>query len=288
MMDQHHRTLARQVGVTIAEADKKVEVEVSLSQPPGDLPALASNGESLIVASPALYTVPDNLPDEELLAQSLLLALFKEAQLRAAHEYAIPAHWQSVLNGLLLWQLWETELPLAAWREETITWLFAIAPAATDRAVSALPDHYQEMCAMHSLWMASPNRIQIPLRCNELDQREWRPVWQQVVKPPAHLAELAGPAAQTGHTYSSHRYYLRKMHPSIAVALATVIDYATDEYGEERIPLLLASLRHHTSWETLVPAVFGVSSPEFEAGWHGFLAERYHISLHLQEFAMHP
>lgn len=287
-LDERYRTIARQVGISLPEFAKKLKVEVSPSHAPGDLSIPASNDDPYIVASPALYVAPVELSDEELLGQSLELVMLKEAHLGAANQYGIPAHWQPVLDGLLLWQLWQADVPLAAWREETITWLFVIAPAATDRAVSALPEHYEEMCAMYRLWLASPNRIQVPLRCNELDQREWRPVWQQVVNPPAHLVELAGPMAQTGHTYSIHRYYLRKMHPSIAVALATVVEYAVASYGEERIPQLVASLRHHTSWETLAPAVFGVPFPEFEAGWHEFMADRYHVTLDRQESATHP
>ena len=40
-------------------------------------------------------------------------------------------------------------------------------------------------------------------------------------------------------------------------------------------PVLLAALGEHTSWQTLIPAIFDVSAAEFEAGWQAYLAERY-------------
>jgi hypothetical protein len=57
--------------------------------------------------------------------------------------------------------------------------------------------------------------------------------------------------------------------------MATLIEYAVATYGRERLPVLVASLRQHHTWETLVPTVFDVSATEFEAGWQVHLAARY-------------
>lgn len=48
-------------------------------------------------------------------------------------------------------------------------------------------------------------------------------------------------------------------------------------YGRERLPTLVASLGHYDSWETLIPAVYGVSPAEFEAGWQAYLATHYGV-----------
>jgi hypothetical protein len=56
------------------------------------------------------------------------------------------------------------------------------------------------------------------------------------------------------------------------VALATLIEYAVATYGHERLPGLVAGLGQSESWGTLIPAVYGVSSAEFEAGWQAYLA----------------
>ena len=50
-------------------------------------------------------------------------------------------------------------------------------------------------------------------------------------------------------------------------------------YGQEQLPVLVAGLGHYESWATLIPAVYGVSATEFEAGWQAYLATQYGVSL---------
>lgn len=52
---------------------------------------------------------------------------------------------------------------------------------------------------------------------------------------------------------------------------AALIDYVVAVYGRERLPVLLAALSEQSTWHTLIPAVFGVTAPEFEAGWRAYL-----------------
>lgn len=60
---------------------------------------------------------------------------------------------------------------------------------------------------------------------------------------------------------------------------STVIAYAVETYGRDTVaPLLRASSRNET-WETMVPAVYGVSAETFEAGWRAYLAEEYGMPL---------
>ncbi|HMN29643.1 MAG TPA: hypothetical protein PKE45_15950, partial [Caldilineaceae bacterium] len=65
--------------------------------------------------------------------------------------------------------------------------------------------------------------------------------------------------------------------PGKTVALATLIEYAVTTYGRERLPALVAGLGQYDSWETLVPAVFGVSVAQFERGWQLYLSEHYGV-----------
>jgi hypothetical protein len=62
---------------------------------------------------------------------------------------------------------------------------------------------------------------------------------------------------------------------SEAVVLATLIDYAVTAYGRERLPALVGGLGQYESWDALIPAVFGVSSAEFETGWQAYLDTHY-------------
>jgi hypothetical protein len=59
------------------------------------------------------------------------------------------------------------------------------------------------------------------------------------------------------------------------MSMATLLEYVADTYERERIPVLLAAFGTHHRWDTLVPAVFGLSAEEFEAGWQTYLKEQY-------------
>jgi hypothetical protein len=49
------------------------------------------------------------------------------------------------------------------------------------------------------------------------------------------------------------------------------VEYAANAYGRDRLPALIEGMKRHDSWETLIPAVYGVSAAEFEAGWQAWL-----------------
>lgn len=60
-----------------------------------------------------------------------------------------------------------------------------------------------------------------------------------------------------------------------AKAAETFIDFVVVTYGRERLPALLRGLSLHSSWDTLIPDVFGVSRAEFEARWQRFVLVIY-------------
>ena len=62
------------------------------------------------------------------------------------------------------------------------------------------------------------------------------------------------------------------------IAQETVVEYAVTTYGRECLPKLLDALDTHTTWEDLLPAVFGVSAAAFEFGWQNYLASHYYSS----------
>lgn len=58
-------------------------------------------------------------------------------------------------------------------------------------------------------------------------------------------------------------------------AAHTLIAYAMNTYGADRFNDLIVGLTRAEDWEGLTQSVFGVSAPEFEAGWHAYLRWRY-------------
>jgi hypothetical protein len=255
--------------------------------------------DSFVVASPAAYLAPVDISPADLLAQSVVLVLLDDlsAETLAGKAPAVPAllddagtslrlndtdtgqaidHAQrlllsQLLVGVRLWQLWQSDLPLADWRDPVVQWVYSDL-YDTQGSLDVAPDFMHEFCAMHRLWVYAPSLVQIPLNCDDQDRHMPELAWRLFDQPPTQLAQLAVPLSVMGEEVAwTH-------HPAAAVALATVMEYAAAAYGPERIPLLVAIINQHERVETLIPAVFGVSAGEFEAGWQSYLAEHYHIA----------
>ena len=234
--------------------------------------------DSLIVASPAHYLAPVALTDIELLEQALALLLLRIVLAQASEQYAIRESWQPMRSGLRLWQLWELELPLALWRKEIVQWVYHDLPLASSGQPLVLPDHYAEFCAAHRLWTPSPIYLDVPLVCVGPEADEWLWAQRSPREPLIHLAQFSlsvsveeDAVVADGMGQANHR--------GQTVALATLIEYAVATYGRKRLPALVAGLGQYESWATLIPAVYGVSPAEFEAGWQAYLATHYGVSL---------
>jgi hypothetical protein len=81
------------------------------------------------------------------------------------------------------------------------------------------------------------------------------------------------------HQQVTHDATLQMMHSATALtyhadariqAAATLIAYATNRYGTQTLPILLAALSQYDSWQSLIPAVYGVSAEQFEQGWQEY------------------
>lgn len=55
----------------------------------------------------------------------------------------------------------------------------------------------------------------------------------------------------------------------------SMITYAMETYGTDRLPTLLQDFSYYSQWHHLIPQVFDVSMEEFEAGWRAYVRERY-------------
>ena len=258
----------------LAPSLEKAVIEVSVAEPTGVMPFPRSARGRLVVPSPAVYRAPVDLSEQEILAQSLALPLISDELERAVAVHRIPPHWQPLLRGLGLWQLWAWEAPLASWRPAVLEWFYVDLPAASAEQQAVLPANYRELCAMHRLWMLAPTVVGIPLKCSTFDAPTWSSRRWAAHVPQMSLDQLHIPLADWQTQALEFPYY-----PSDTLAVATLMEYAVSVYGVERLPVLLANLAQYNQWETLVPAVFGVPATDFEAGWRTYLAQHYHVSL---------
>lgn len=271
-LDALYTTLHRNFGLLLTPGDAKQVIDVRVTQDPGAaLPWFDVADDLFIVASPARYLAPVTLTDVALLEQTLALPLLAAVLTRASQQYGIQESRQTILSGLRLWHVWEMDLPLAAWREEIVQWLYADLTVATPERLVVLPQHYIDLCLAHKLWLWAPAQLGIPLACTDLDRDSWSFSAWGPHDPPLHLQQIALQAPpEESHPVSSHR--------GQKVALATLIAYAVATYGRETLPILVAGLSQHENWATLIPAVYGVSATEFEAGWQTYLAVQYGIA----------
>lgn len=260
-----YTTLRHDFALSAVPLPEKLMIEVSPSSLVAQPAAFSAGQPRLLVPTPALYRTAIALRDGDVLAQSIALPLLNAVMLQAQAQYGLAATWQPMMQGLRLWQLWHWDLPLATWRAPVVQWLYADRFQNEAAQPPGLPAGYAALCADHALWRISPMQLGIPLLCTDFDKAAWyRAVWGERL-PPTHLAQLMAPlsVALPGD--------LPTPHPSEpygrAVALATLLDYAVVTYGRDRLPRLVAGLGEYADWETLLPAVYGVSAAEFEAGW---------------------
>ncbi len=269
-IDEIYTTMRRNFGLPIKPMAQKLAIEVSVTAPPGQATTSFHAPNHIFVPSPAVYLAPVELSDEELLGQSVALPLLANSLAEASHQHRINWYWQPLVNALHLWQVWNLDLPLATWREEVVQWLYVGLPTASSGQSDLVPNQYPKLCAAHKLWLPTPMEINIPLLCAELSWEDFHLSPWGWLEPPQHLDEFV-PRASVDLLVDPPA----ASHPGRTVMLATLIEYAVATYGRDRLPSLVAALGHYDSWDTLVPAVYGVSSTEFEAGWQAYLMTHY-------------
>jgi hypothetical protein len=266
-------TLRRNWGLPMTPDAKRWLIDVRVTETPGHTALWFGAPERIVVPSPAVYWAPLELTDAALLVQSIALPLLDDLLAQAGDYHRVSSPWQPMLRGLRLWQVWDLDLPLAAWRKETVQWLYLDLPADGPEQPILLPSRYTEICAAHKLWMPSPLQIDIPLMCAEREREYEYFSLRGQREPLTRLDQLAVPVRPDSDLSESSRVDRVYPHGQV-VALVTLIEYAVAAYGRERLPALVAGLGQYDRWETLVPAVFGVSAAEFEAGWQRYLAAR--------------
>jgi hypothetical protein len=209
-------------------------------------------GEVILLPSPLLLQLPVEQPAAEWLyqaaASSVVEAVIWQLPLkmpRGAYRF----RWGPLLDALKLWQVRQAGGALAGERVPVFRQMYGTASGAKDSfGVGAA-------CRMDLLWQQTTAVFWI---CHKLTMQTLRAAGDTLLRSPAQRMRLAT-ANEWGET----------------VALETVVEYAVARYGEERLPRLVQALSDHASWQTLVPAVFGVSAAEFEAGWQAYIAAHY-------------
>jgi hypothetical protein len=224
------------------------------------------NGSRVIIhtALPLPVWMPAAYTDGEAIVQTARLqladAVIQEVLYHEDEQWRSTMQpWLSLLAALRLWEFWESDSPLAVWKDEIVE----MGMNARVNPGEALV-HYDAICHTFGVWDLSPMSMSIPLRCESAGRERYLTA---IMPETLDLLLTPGTGCCAIEEIEQPSGYV--------IALTTVLDYIVATYGRERLPELVGVLGEHEGWETLIPAVFGVSAEEFEAGWQGYVAARY-------------
>jgi hypothetical protein len=275
-LDLLHDQMRRDFGLPVADAKAKLTIEVTTD---GEVRGYGINyaKRKIVVPSPALLSVPAEMTDATVFYQSVVypltsLVVTEWIDQYLSHRNVGVAQRLPVMTAMRLWELWDDGGPLAVGRKEIVAWLYQNGQAlVSNHPKSLLPEGYERLCRTYQVWGLTPADLSIPLTCNKLTAGQWSP-W---INPglPTRLSELAYAAGYSSY-YMEH--YPEGTEPIAApIAIETILEYIVATYGRAYLPRLLAALDDHPSLQQVLPAVFGISAVEFEAGWQAYLAEQY-------------
>lgn len=266
----HNRDL---LGLPIPQAttpDEKMQVFVNL---PHDL----GGGRSFQVASPWQRNLPASLTDADFLVESMNLMLRQrlvvEARDTAPTQDITYMPSIELLRGVKLWLVWQNEGLLAQYRVELVRWLYADAPAGPSQQT----DSHAEICQTLDGLSIQNVFHSLPISCTTP-----RSFLSDALGPPQQLAQLpismwweeAYPSPLGTDNFHASRIYVQ----GGALAMVTVLEYATQTYGSDVVPRLLEAAVAGESWPTVARDLFGVTLEEFQAGWLDYLAEEYGVN----------
>jgi hypothetical protein len=251
-IDELYVQLLSDYGLTRPAGDGKLSVEVQVDYLPGHVPMQERPAQTITVPSPAVYLVPSQYATADVLSQAVGLAFLYSMWDRASVEHGA-RQFSAHLGGIMLWQLKQMETTLS--------------PTVSIAEGSLLGiNRLDEICAVYAVWMVRPVSYGIPIYCDAYDSG---PLADDMPAPSLKYIALVNSSDGRQHLASS---VYRAHELTASVIINTVIDYAVSVYGRESLPAFVLALDDHDSWETLVPAVYGVSLEEFEEAWRAHLA----------------
>ncbi len=215
---------------------------------------------SLEIPSPLLLPLREDASPAQALEQTIRQALINDLFRERQERFPVPLMWHSLLEGVRMWELQQASNSVA-WNVDVMRWLYAEWPAiqASERQLHEYEADW--LCDVSS--GSAPlieNRL-LPDDCAGEDPDQllmWIPL------PPQGLHDLLGLYDEPGLP-SSQRHWVQSWQRR--AGLASVVNYGVETYGRDTLPMLLLATAKHENWDTLIPAVYGVSLEQFEAGW---------------------
>jgi hypothetical protein len=216
----------------------------------------------LCLPSPALASLPVELSEREALQLQLLSALVYRVRGDASELARFKYEWQLAEIVLPRMQMRRHSSRLSAWHTEIVRWLYGI------QARTPKPDN--EMLAQELAHLCDSHQITAHLRL--ITDVALADLCMAPPLPDLHyLAQYKAPDHLIRFPWPNRTWWVGKQFWLEAMALETLLDYVVVTYGDDGLPKLVDGFRRYETWETLIPAVFGISAEEFEQGWQAYL-----------------
>ncbi len=280
LYSQLYQVLSRPMPTT----DEKITIWVfaSYADEARDLPVPAH--ETIQIPSPGLLQLPIDVSDSEVIALYAGISVVDRLLPRTSADWLdtgvqpVGWWWQPLTEGLRLWLLWDTNPLLARWHQELLASNLAILCSSCLRQPESLWASYLKSCQMLAmLGLYSVDAFSIPCTgtFGNAGGNTSISLSPQLLTPqvPSGLATLA-PGTSTSQLEESLLY---KSYGGQMILMAALLEYVKNTYGQEKISALLTAFGTYHQWDTLMPAVFGISAEEFNAEWRIYLAKQYGI-----------
>ena len=261
-IDDFYAGLREELGLPPPDGAEKLSVSVTVPDTPQfDMLSIYFMRGSLEVPSPELLPLLENATPAQALEQTIDQALIRDLFQRREVQLGVSRPWYPLVEAMRLWQLQQASHS-ATWYADRVRWLYTEWPAIhrDDRAPAA----------GEADWLCQVSTRGTPLIANWLlpgdcVDEEPAQLLRAMPLPPQHLDDLE----MTPITRASEEHWVVRWQRR--AILASVVDYGVATYGRPSLHRLLQAMTVHDRWETLIPAVYGVSVAEFEAGWQVYL-----------------
>jgi hypothetical protein len=248
-------------------------------------------GNRLGISSFALHQMPVEFSEAEVLVQLVKVAFARHLLNEVAAiwikdvDRSLDWAWGPLLTGLHLWLAQDQEGFLDEQYHDLVGWYYREGKGVHMYEAESLPSDYQMLCQICRMLGVDARNLAIPFDCLadlKIDGASYYilPPLTTTLRDldsfypvPVMTAILDDQALASYHTYANGILFYSFMGTNIASF--TLIDYAVETYGRETLPVLMDALGTHPHWITVIPAVYGVSVAEFEAGWRSYLQEKY-------------
>lgn len=221
--------------------------------------------------SPQMLNLPVGASDENALLRSLILYLVNELVRESFDRYAYGQAWMwsnLTESGLRNWLQLESGV-FEASPAVLLPWLLETNPQAERELPVGVAEECQLMVGLDVRVLLLPCSPGIgssrPNRASPLELVRLITTYDFDFTQDANAANTPSGPMWRNETRQE------------IVAATTVFLYAVETYGVERLPAFLEALGDHRGWTGVLPAAYGVSVEEFEAGWHGWLAAEFGV-----------